>query len=81
MPNQVWEEDRAAVQGASSAKVWSGLFLRREQLWCPTRTKGAGYCHCPKTHFVRISKTMFSLSSQEAFELWSIPLGGSLFSG
>ena len=81
MPNQVWKEDCAAVQGASFAKVWIGIFLRREQLWCPTLTKGAGYCHYQKTHFVRISKTMFYLSSQEAFELWSIPLGGSLFSG
>ena len=42
MPNQVWEEDCEAVQGASPAKVWIGIFLRREQLWCPTPTKGAG---------------------------------------
>ena len=45
MPNQVWEEDCAAVQGASPAKVWIGIFLRGEQLWCPTPTEGAGYCH------------------------------------
>ena len=42
MPNQVWEEDCEAVQGASPAKVWIRIFLRREQLWCPTPTKGAG---------------------------------------